>query len=63
MMLATNFNLFGVGSLSSHIWMGTYPQRDETGEVFEPIKWKVLVQDEDGYYLVSENIIVNFTLN
>ena len=40
-----------------YIWFGLYPQNDETGAELEPIKWKILSQDDSEALLISDSVL------
>lgn len=48
---------------NNEIWFGRYPQSDTTGELLEPIKWKLLYKNDDEAFLVSEKILDNVSYN
>ncbi|MBR4314137.1 MAG: InlB B-repeat-containing protein, partial [Lachnospiraceae bacterium] len=42
-----------------YLWFGTYPQNDTEGKRLEPIKWRIISQDDDSMLLLAENILDN----
>ncbi|MBR1454086.1 MAG: hypothetical protein IJ593_05535, partial [Lachnospiraceae bacterium] len=39
------------------MWFGTYPQNDTSGNQYEPIRWKIITQNENEALLIPEKII------
>ena len=54
----SNLNLFGAGPIR-YIWLGSYPQSSTDYDVVDPIKWRVLNQDETETLLISDRILDN----